>query len=152
RALAWAAAVGLVLGLALVGVAAERRARALEREKQARREVDAFRKQADEMRFHALVTSPVPGQAAFHDPHQGEQAGQKALTLAQSWGPNLEQLPLPGERATVRAEQYDLLLLMAQLASRQPEKSKDALAFLERAGALQEKPSRGFYRLRALCY
>jgi tetratricopeptide (TPR) repeat protein len=158
------AAVVLVLGLVLFGFAilyeararqqtAERKARTLEQEKQARHDVDEFRSQAEEMRFHALVVNPVAGQGAYHDPRRGEEAGQKALTLAQNWGPHLEQLPLPPEeRAKLQAEEYDLLLLLAQLTGRQSEKSKDALALLERAQALGEQPSRGFYRLRARCY
>jgi tetratricopeptide (TPR) repeat protein len=130
----------------------QKQAELLQQEQDARLQVKEFRNQAEEMRFHALVTSPVPGQAAFHDPRQGEEAGRKALTLAQTWGPHFQQLPLRQERAQLQAELYDLLLLMAQLAARQPEKSKEALALLERARALQEQPSRGFYRLRASCY
>ena len=116
--------------------------------------VKQFRLMADQMWFYAASTDPVAERVPYYDLRRGVAAGQAALALARAWGPGLERLPLPEERAPLKEELYDLLLLMVQARSRDcdgPEAARELLALLDEARSLHE-PSRSDHRLRALCY
>ena len=116
--------------------------------------VKQFRLMADQVWFYAASTDPVAERVPYYDLRRGVAAGQAALALARAWGPGLESLPLPEERAPLKEELYDLLLLMVQARSRDcdgPKAARELLALLDEARSLHE-PSRSDHRLRALCY
>jgi tetratricopeptide (TPR) repeat protein len=126
----------------------------LRRQELARRDVQAFRRLADETRFYAASTNPIAERAPYYDGPRAEAAGQQALAIARGWGPGLEGLPLAEERGPMREELYDLLLLLVQAKSRHvrgPKAAQEMLAFLDQARALGA-PSRSYYRLRSECY
>lgn len=161
-ALMRAAAVVVVLTVGSVAALAvrdseQRRAEAqrvaddLRRQEQARTQVAEFRRLAEETRFFAANADPAEENAPFFDLKKGEARGAAALAVAESWGPKLEQLPLADDvRDALKQEQYDLLLLLAQVKNRRGE-AKEALALLDRAAGLAP-PTRGLHRLRGESY
>ncbi len=137
----------------LLALADRRLAEQAAREREGGR-VKQFRLMADQVWFYAASTDPVAERVPYYDLRRGVAAGQAALALARAWGPGLERLPLPEERAPLKEELYDLLLLMVQARSRDcdgPEAARELLALLDEARSLHE-PSRSDHRLRALCY
>ena len=137
----------------LLALADRRLAEQAAREREGGR-VKQFRLMADQMWFYAASTDPVAERVPYYDLRRGVAAGQAALALARAWGPGLERLPLPEERAPLKEELYDLLLLMVQARSRDcdgPKAARELLALLDEARSLHE-PSRSDHRLRALCY
>jgi tetratricopeptide (TPR) repeat protein len=163
RGLARALLAALALTLAGVGAtlvwearnraeARGREAEELRRCAEARDGLKEFRRLADERQFHAAVTTPAGVSAVGYDARRGRDAGQNALALAERLAPDMEQLPLPAERAALDQERHDLLLLMAQ--GQQPADRNTApelLERLERAASLRG-PTRGYHRLRARCF
>jgi tetratricopeptide (TPR) repeat protein/tRNA A-37 threonylcarbamoyl transferase component Bud32 len=132
---------------------ARRKAAFLEQQKEARRRLVEFRRLGDQMRFYAASPDPFGEQAqAFYDLESGEGRGRAALALVKDWGPTLENLPLVDERAPVKKELYDLILLMAQVRRRRASASdaaagRDMVALLDQARPLQPL-SVGYHRLR----
>jgi len=171
-ALARVALLVLVLGVFAFGVAkvreaeaereaadeakqkAQREAAELQRQKQARADVEAFRRLADEAQHYAAFQDPGSEHVPYFDLEKGENKAMAALALVQPWGPWLEELPLAEERAPLRAEIYDLLLLTARTKSRragQPATVREMFTLLDRAAAVRE-PTVSYYHLRADAY
>ena len=132
---------------------AQREAEEAKRNIEARARVDHFRRLADEAQHYAAFQDPGAENVPYFDLKQGEAKAQAALALVQPWGPRLEELPLAEERAPLRTELYDLLLLTAQTKSRraQPGTAQEILALLDQAASLRE-PTVSHYRLRADAY
>ena len=169
RGLARTAAVATVAALALYGglllrranhrrQLAEAHARTLSEQEQARRDVAFLLRLTDEARYFAANTDAVDERAPYYDPKQAADRARDALTLADAWSPSLERLPLPDQRPAVRAALYDTILLTVQ--SRTPRGAdpaqdrhvaRDALAMLDRAAALADRPTASYHRLRADC-
>jgi tetratricopeptide (TPR) repeat protein len=160
RALGSAVAAALIVTAALMGygklreadrlrVAAEQEAGQFRERDQARRDVLAFRRQADEARFYLASLDPVGESAPCFDVDKGEASARAALAITEPWGPDLKRLVLTDAQPALRQELYDLLLLLCQALGRQGNRAADEMnAFLELAALLRE-PSRGYYRLRA---
>jgi Flp pilus assembly protein TadD len=132
----------------------QREAEDLRRRDQVRRDLAAFRRLADERQFYAASTTPAGERPLPYDARRGQEAGEKALALADRLAAQLEQVSLPDERAAFRKQLHDLLLLVVQAQGQQspaPGTVQAMLRRLERAASLQ-KPSRGYYRLRARCF
>jgi len=126
----------------------------LKAEDQARRDVREFRRLADEATFYAATTEPVSEHAPYYDPRKGQATAADAAALAARWGPSLEDLPLPAERAALKTRLHDLTVLAAALESRRepgPDGARVVLATLDRADRLAD-PTAGVYRLRASAY
>jgi Flp pilus assembly protein TadD/tRNA A-37 threonylcarbamoyl transferase component Bud32 len=176
RVLGWSLAAVAVLALALFGVirvrqvlqeeaalrqaaqergeTLQREAETLRRQEQARRNLLEFQRLADERQFYTVSITPAGERPLLHDTRRGQEAGEKALALGNKLARELEELPLPAERALLRKQLHDLLLLMVQAQSEQApdaQNARDMLRRLEQASALR-KPSRGYHRLRAHCY
>ncbi|HEV3448071.1 MAG TPA: serine/threonine-protein kinase, partial [Gemmataceae bacterium] len=134
--------------------AARVQARRLEEEKLARTQVEEFHGLTDEARFFLANLSPVSENAPYYDIDKAEKAGRAALAVADKWGPQLDDLPLPDSKNQLKKELYDLLLM---LAGGQALQANDATpvpamsSLLDRASTLAE-PTRGYYRLRAASY
>jgi tetratricopeptide (TPR) repeat protein/tRNA A-37 threonylcarbamoyl transferase component Bud32 len=167
RLLAGTALAAVVLGVLLGSVAwvrdaegrrrqAQSEAEELRRHDKARAEAEQFRGLVDDMTFYAASTNPVAERTPYYNPGAAEDVGREADALALGWGRTLENLALTGdERGPVAEDVYDFLLLRAQLkAAAAPAGDRDAArqarALLERARDLQA-PSRGYYRLSAIC-
>jgi tetratricopeptide (TPR) repeat protein/tRNA A-37 threonylcarbamoyl transferase component Bud32 len=133
---------------------AERRAAEQQRlQWQAVRDVAQFRRKADELHFYAASTDPLAESVPYYDLQNGIAAGQAALAMARQWGPGLERLPLAEERAALKEELHDLLLLMVQARlphSERPAAVRELLALLDEARALRA-PTRSDARLRSQC-
>ena len=172
RALAAAAVLGvMVLGTVLVRdvlkkeaalrwaaqereQASRREAEDLRRREQVRRDLATFRRLTEERQFSAASTTPAGDRPLPYDARRGQEAGERALALADKLAAELERLQLPDEEAAFRKRLHDLLLLMVQAQAQQspgPGAVQAMLRRLERAASLQ-KPSRGVIRLRARCY
>ncbi len=108
-----------------------------------------FRHLADELHFQAANNDALNEKIPYYDLAQGEKTGQEALAIAESWGPQLESLPLHDERPALRAELYAVLLLLAQLQGQQQPATVKEL--LDRAEVVNGQ-SRSFHRLRADYY
>lgn len=176
RALGRSIAAAVVLAALMLGavpvrnaleeVASLRRA-AQERQEEHQREADKFRRRelvrpdlvefrrlTDERQFYAASTTQAGDRTLPYDAQRGQEAGEKALVVADKLTAALEELSLPDEAAAFRLQLHDLLLLMVQSQSEQsppPDAVQAMLGQLARAAALA-KPSRGYYRLRARCY
>jgi tetratricopeptide (TPR) repeat protein len=147
RAEGWLARTGQRLALQ------EQGQRTAEREAQAARAVQEFRRLADELTFYAAATDPVAEQTPYYDPGKAEKAAREALAIAKGWGRELEQLPLPPELPAVKRELGELLLVLVQLKTqRAPEAGAvpELLGLLDWAQALTG-PSCSCHRLRADC-
>ncbi|HEV3081873.1 MAG TPA: protein kinase [Gemmataceae bacterium] len=134
--------------------AARVQAQRLEEEKLARAQVEEFHGLADEARFYLANLSPVSENAPYYDIDKAEKAGRAALAVADKWGPQLDDLPLPDGKNQLKKELYDLLLMLAggqalQATDATPVPAMSSL--LDRARTLAE-PTRGYYRLRAASY
>jgi tetratricopeptide (TPR) repeat protein len=163
RALGRGAVAAVVLAVIVAGFALIRDARRerdaerlqaeeLRRRDQAIRDLGTFQRLAEERYFHQENSTPTGELAVFFDPHHGQGAAQKALDLAERLGRELDELALVDERATLKREVYALLLLTAQ-NERAPNRqtAPAALERLERAAAVGGA-SRSYHRLRARCY
>jgi tetratricopeptide (TPR) repeat protein/tRNA A-37 threonylcarbamoyl transferase component Bud32 len=135
--------------------AAQKKAEELKKQEEARNRLREFRRLADEMRFYAAIPDPAGEQPPpLVDLESGEAKGRAALALLTEWGPDLAGLPLDGERAGLKAELYELLLLMAQTRGRRGADratGRDMLALLERAAPLRS-PTASYHRLSAQAY
>jgi tetratricopeptide (TPR) repeat protein/tRNA A-37 threonylcarbamoyl transferase component Bud32 len=165
RALGRSLAAAVVLSLAVVSAALVREARnwadlqgreaeELRRCGGARDDLREFHRLTDECQFHANVTTPSGESAVYYDARRGQAAGQKAIALAGRLAGDLEQLPLPAERAALDRGLHTLLLLTAQgRCQHAPDRgaAPEILESLERAASLGG-PTRGYHRLRARCY
>jgi tetratricopeptide (TPR) repeat protein len=162
RGLGRALLAALVLIPAVVGAALlrEARQRAQERGQEAeelrrcaaaRDELKEFRRLADERQFYASVTTPAGASAVYYDSRRGRDAGRRAAALADRLARELEELPLPDERAALDQELHDLLLVMVPAQPTGRDAATDALERLDRAALLRE-PTRGSHRLRARAY
>src|SRR5262249_34265001 len=83
-----------------------------------------------------------------------EARGHAALDVARSWGADLASLALPAEKAALKQELHDLLLLMAQMRMRRstdPPAARDVLALLEKASQHRD-PTASHHRLAALAH
>src|SRR5262249_21231186 len=119
-----------------------------------RERIREFDRLAEERQFYTALTTPAGDKPLYQDSHRGEDAGRKALALADDLLTDLAGLPLPNEREAFGVRLYDLLLLTAQSRlMRTPTKdgAEEARANLERAVALRTS-SRGSHRLLARCY
>jgi serine/threonine protein kinase/regulator of sirC expression with transglutaminase-like and TPR domain len=126
----------------------------LKTQEQARGDLKTFRHLVDEANFFAARTNPASEHAPYFDPHKGAAMSRVALELAESWGPALEALPLPDERAAVKFELRGLLILAASETLRAEPGHAGAervLATLDRAVRLGGS-SVSDYRLRAGAY
>jgi cytochrome c-type biogenesis protein CcmH/NrfG len=125
----------------------------LRRAEQARHDLADFRRLAEERRFYSDGPAPAGMATVAYDSRRARAVGQSALDLADRLAKELEELPLPDERAAFNAELHALLLLTAQ-AECPPLPDRNAapavLARLDRAAALGG-PSRSYHRLRARC-
>ncbi len=127
------------------------RAEDLRRRDQARQDLTEFRRLAEERFFYATNTTPAGEPAASYDSRQGQAAAQKAVELADRLGPELDELTMSAERATLNRELHALLLLTAQNEPGNRQTATATLERLERAAALGGA-SRSYHRLRARCY
>jgi hypothetical protein len=100
-------------GQYLLRAEATREAGRLRAQEHARGALKECRHLADEANFYAATTNPAPEHAPYFDPRKGAALSRAALEMADSWGPTLERLPLPEERASVIGEVHDLLILAA---------------------------------------
>lgn len=89
-------------------------ARGQERD-QARRDLNDFRRLADEASYYAATTDPVAENAPYSDPRKGEETTKSALALAAKWGPALDRLPIEEEKASTAREIEELTRLAAHL-------------------------------------
>jgi Flp pilus assembly protein TadD len=158
RALGRAAALVMLGTGALVATAQvleyRQVARRLQEEHQAREDIKEFRRLADETRFYLASHNPIDEHAPYYDIAKGQKSAQAAVAITDQWGRNVENLPLAKERAAVKHELYDLLLLLAAAETFQATTAKEAEsanALLDRAAALGLN-SRGYQRLRAACF
>jgi tetratricopeptide (TPR) repeat protein/predicted Ser/Thr protein kinase len=129
---------------------AEQLAKELQDQDRARGESNEFRRLADEARFYAAHADPAGENAPFFDLRKGDATGQAALAVTAAWGPRLEQFPLASERDPLKGELYDLLLLLAQVKTRQGDDAataRNVLALLDRAAPLRDL-TQGYHRLR----
>jgi tetratricopeptide (TPR) repeat protein/tRNA A-37 threonylcarbamoyl transferase component Bud32 len=125
---------------------------------QARGDVDAFRELADESRYLAASNNPIAERVPYYDPQQGWVHMERALDLAKKWGPKLDDLVLEDERASLRDDLYDLLLLEVQIrlhGSNTPSVGEqdapgELLGLLDWAAQLRES-TRVYHQLRAAC-
>jgi Tfp pilus assembly protein PilF len=124
----------------------------LQKEDQARQQIDAFRGRAEEARFYAAKASPVTENSEFFDVSKAENTVQEALAVADRWGKDLVDLPFEDQRSKLKDEMYELLLEYAQLKTLTPgaESAQKALTILDRAASLRAA-TRSFHRLRAHC-
>lgn len=127
----------------------------LKKEKEAQAQVQTFRQFADEMRFFAAIPDPATeGAPPFVDQDNALSRGRAALNLADAWGENLDNFPLPDVRDRLKGELYDLLLLMAQTQGRRATDAaaaRNVFKLLEQTRALHE-PTAGYHRLAAQSY
>ncbi|HEX5269041.1 MAG TPA: serine/threonine-protein kinase, partial [Gemmataceae bacterium] len=167
RALARGAVAVLVAGVvagafAVVWGALEKQAEAerrADRDREAKRLQDEavarlaeFDKKADESRFYLASLNPATEQTPQYDPRKAVNTGREALTAADRLAD--PALPLTDrQRADVKDQQYDLLLLLAQARSSEGSDgaAREALDWLARAESLRP-PGAGLHRLRAECY
>ncbi len=126
--------------------AAQVQAEKLQSEETARQQIKSFRARLEEARFFAASANPVGEAMLGLDAGQAETAAAEALKIADTWGPELDKMPLENERPALKNDLYDLLLELAQLKSRRDAKATHSL--LDRAASLQT-PSRSYYRIRA---
>ena len=111
----------------------------LKAQEQARGDLKTFRHLADEANFFAATTNPASEHAPYFDPHKGAAMSRAALELARPWGPDLEALPLPEERTSVKSELHGLLILSASETLRAepgPAGARQAIATLDQAARL----------------
>ena len=176
RALGRTLAAAAVLGMTLFGAvrvrdvleeegrlrrAAQERKEELQREaedhrrrEQVRADLVEFRHLSEERQFYGASTTPAGDRPLPYDSHRGQEAGEKALAVADKLTAEFKELSLPDEEAVFRKQLHALLLLMVQAQSEQaplPGTVQAMLRRLEHATSLQ-KPSRGLLRLRARCY
>ncbi len=126
----------------------------LKAQEQARGDLKTFRHLADEANFFAATTNPASEHAPYFDPHKGAAMSRAALELARPWGPDLEALPLPEERTSVKSELHGLLILSASETLRAepgPAGARQAIATLDQAARLGGS-SVSDLRLRAGAY
>lgn len=143
-------ALMLLLGLALNGY---RRVNQLAQREQARELVSNFHRLADEAYFYFANSDGISESIPYYDERRAVTLGSEALAIADCWGMECLQLPLPDSREDVRRVRYNLLLLMAQaslLNGAHPASSDQALAYLEQARSIRE-PCRGYYRIYEQC-
>ena len=146
--MATAMVIASALLLALVGFNEARRQRQIE---VARGQIADFHTAYDEALFYAGYDAPAE-RFAYYDASIGAARIETALSIAERWGPDLEDLPLSAEREQLAHELADLLLLKVHLASMQPDSDPQRmLADLERSQLLVS-PTREFYRLRSQYY
>jgi serine/threonine protein kinase/Flp pilus assembly protein TadD len=165
RTLGLAASVSLIAATAFIAAikvrdAENRRAEAtrdascMKTVEKARSDLKMFRHLADEANFFAATTNPANEHAPYFDPDKGVALSRAAIEVAKPWGPTIEGLPLPEERAAVKSELYDLLILSAAETLRaEPGRTmvKKVLASLDQAARLGG-PSNSDLRLRAIAY
>jgi tetratricopeptide (TPR) repeat protein/tRNA A-37 threonylcarbamoyl transferase component Bud32 len=161
RALAAVAILGTVLAAVLIvrsemrkktdaeqNAAAEKARR--ENEQKARDNVAQFRRLTDDSRYYLASANPATERTPYYDVNRGVSIGREALTVADT----LTDLPLSEkERSEIAEQQYNLLLLLAQVQVRGggADGAHAGLNDLERAATLRS-PSPGLHRLRAECY
>jgi tetratricopeptide (TPR) repeat protein/tRNA A-37 threonylcarbamoyl transferase component Bud32 len=136
----------------------EQKATQLNRREKVRRDLVEFRHLIDERQFHAASTTAAGDRPLSYGARQAQEAGEKALALADGISAEFDELvndvSVIEENAAFKKQLHDLLLLMVQSQSDQspaPAVVQAMLQRLERAATLQ-KPSRGYYRLRARCF
>jgi Flp pilus assembly protein TadD len=130
-----------------------REAETSRRREQVRRDLAEFYRLA-ERPFYAPSITQTGDHSLSHYSRPGQDAGEKALLLADRLAPELEQLAMRDEQTAFHKQLHDLLLMMVQAQGKQspgPETVRAMLRRLERAASLRE-PSRGYYRLRSRCY
>ncbi len=139
-----AAVLITVLGLTNLYLTAQRTAKRLQAEKQARLDLDKFRELSDEANFYAASTDPAVENAVYFDPKKGEETVLAALKRAAPWGPALERLPLEEEKAATSRDLYELMLLAAHIKSQADSgrpPARDAVALAESARTGEVAPS-----------
>jgi lipoprotein NlpI/tRNA A-37 threonylcarbamoyl transferase component Bud32 len=132
---------------------AQREADELAAKEQAGKDVKEFRKLAAQTQLYTAFQDPGAEHVPYYDPEQGAATAKAALAKVSPWGPKLEGLPVAEDRAPLRKELYDLLLLLAQSKGRGagPAAAKEVLALLDQAAPLRE-PTVSYHRLRGAAY
>ncbi|HTW95236.1 MAG TPA: tetratricopeptide repeat protein [Tepidisphaeraceae bacterium] len=143
-----AAAVIVIVGLIILR-GAIRQAEILRAREQARSQIQAFDNLSEEARYFAASSDPTAEHAPYFDPAKARVDWNAALNIASAWGSTLQNLPLPDQRPALRAQLYEILLLMVQDTC-QSRQGLDAVpSLLDRARQLMPLPSRGYYLLQA---
>jgi tetratricopeptide (TPR) repeat protein/tRNA A-37 threonylcarbamoyl transferase component Bud32 len=143
--------------LAILGIAAWatwstlRQAAALRAREEARLQIQTFERLTDEARFYAASSDPMAEHAPYFDPAKARVVSQQAMAAASGWGATLDRLPFPEQRAALREEMYELILLIVQDACHSPGNLAGAgvPALLDHARELMPQPSREYYALDA---
>jgi tetratricopeptide (TPR) repeat protein len=130
---------------------AQREADELAAKEQAVKDVQRFRRKAEEATMYCAFQDPGTDFIPYIDLGKAEEAGRAALASLAPYAPDLGKLPLEGERPAVKAELYDLLVLLAQTKGRRaagPEAVRGMTELLDRAAVLRA-PTTSHHLVRA---
>src|SRR5262249_21164423 len=101
-------------------------------------DVRQFRQLADEANRLFALQDPAAEHLVAPDAAQTEQKAEAAAAVLRPWGADLAALPLPAERAALKKQLYEVLLLLAETRSRRGTNraaARDVLALLDPAAA-----------------